>query len=250
MEFGQTSIDKETSQSYDELIALYEKLKTKEIDYYELFNLNNSVAFNEIKDAYYQYAKKYHPDRFGDAPDPELKDKANLVFSRINKAFEVLSSEEKRREYDTKGYKEIQKVDKVTENLVEKANLFYRKAKSSYAQKRFLEAASLLEEAVRNDKSKSQYFLLLGLSQSNIPALRRVAEKNLQKVVEMEPWNAEPLVALGLLFLAEKLDKRAGSFFRKALAIDPDHEVALKKIAELSPDNKKQSVFSVFKKKK
>ncbi|RQW03639.1 hypothetical protein EH223_09610 [candidate division KSB1 bacterium] len=250
VEFGQTSIDKETSQSYDELIALYEKLKTKEIDYYELFNLNNSVAFNEIKDAYYQYAKKYHPDRFGDAPDPELKDKANLVFSRINKAFEVLSSEEKRREYDTKGYKEIQKVDKVTENLVEKANLFYRKAKSSYAQKRFLEAASLLEEAVRNDKSKSQYFLLLGLSQSNIPALRRVAEKNLQKVVEMEPWNAEPLVALGLLFLAEKLDKRAGSFFRKALAIDPDHEVALKKIAELSPDNKKQSVFSVFKKKK
>ncbi len=250
VEFGQISIDKETSKSYDELITLYEKLKIKEIDYYELFNLNNSAAFNEIKDVYYQYAKKYHPDRFGDAPDPELKEKANLVFSRINKAFEVLSSEEKRREYDTKGYKEIQNLDKVSENLVEKANLFYRKAKSLYSHKRFLEAASLLEEAVRNDKNKAPYFLLLGLSQSNIPTLRRVAEKNLQKVVEMEPWNAEPLVALGLLFLAEKLDKRAGNFFRKALAIDPDHEVALNKIAELSPDNKKQSVFSVFKKKK
>jgi len=215
-----------------------------------LFSLKNTVIFNEIKDVYYQYAKKFHPDRFGDAPDPEIREKANFVFARINKAFEVLNNEEKRREYDTKGYKEIQNKDKISENLIEKANLFYRKAKTLYSQKRFWEASSLLEEAVRNDVSKASYFLLLGLSQSNIPNLRRVAEKNFQKVVEMEPWNAEPLAALGLLFLSEKLDKRAEGFFRKALAIDPDHELARNKIAELTPGNKKQSMFSVFKKKK
>jgi tetratricopeptide (TPR) repeat protein len=141
-------------------------------------------------------------------------------------------------------------MDKVSENLVEKGNLFYRKGKAMYSQKKFLEAASLLEEAVRNDKGKASYFLLLGLSQSNVPALRRVAEKNLQKVIEMEPWNAEPLVGLGLLFMSEKMDKRAENFFRRALAIDPDHEVALSKMNELSPEGKKQSVFSVFKKKK
>jgi len=55
---------------------------------------------------------------------------------------------------------------------------------------------------------------------------------------------------LGLLFLGEKFDKRAESFFRKVLAIDPDNEVALSKMIELNPNNKKQSVFSVFKKKK
>jgi Tfp pilus assembly protein PilF len=88
------------------------------------------------------------------------------------------------------------------------------------------------------------------MSQSNVPALRRVAEKNLQKVVEMEPWNVEPLVALGLLFLGEKFDKRAESFFRRALAIDPDNEVALSKMSELTTGNKKQTVLSVFKKKK
>ncbi len=250
LEFTDIVVDKETSKNIEELIVLYEKLKTKEIDYYELFNLKNTVIFNEIKDVYYQYAKKFHPDRFGDAPDLELREKANFVFARINKAFEVLSNEEKQREYDTNGYKEIQNMDKVSENLIEKANLFYRKAKTLYSQKRFWEASSLLEEAVRNDASKASYFLLLGLSQSNIPNLRRVAEKNFQKVVEMEPWNAEPLVALGLLFLSEKLDKRAENFFRKALAIDPDHELARNKIAELTLGNKKQSLFSVFQKKK
>lgn len=250
LEFSEITVDKETSENIEELIALYEKLKTKEIDYYELFNLKNTVAFNEIKDVYYQYAKKFHPDRFGDAPDPELRDKANLVFASINKAFEVLGNEEKRREYDTKGYKEIQNIDKVSENLIEKANLYYRKAKALYSQKRFREACGFLEEAIRNDANKAAYFLLLGLSQSNIPTLGRVAEKNFQKVVEMEPWNAEPLAALGLLFLAEKMDKRAENFFRRALAIDPDHEVALNKLAELTTGGKKQSMFSVFKKKK
>lgn len=250
LEFTDIVVEKKVSENIEELIVLYEKLKTKEIDYYELFNLKNTVTFSEIKDVYYQYAKKFHPDRFGDASDPELKDKANFVFASINKAFEVLGSEEKRRGYDTKGYKEIQNIDKVSENLIEKANMFYRKAKALYSQKRFREACGFLEEAVRNDASKAAYFLLLGLSQSNIPTMGRIAEKNFQKVVEMEPWNAEPLVALGLLFFAEKMDKRAENFFRKALAIDPDHEVALNKIAELAPDNKKQSMFSVFKKKK
>jgi tetratricopeptide (TPR) repeat protein len=250
LEFTDIAVDKETSKKVEELVLLYEKLKTKEIDYYELFNLKNTVNFSEIKDVYYQYAKKFHPDRFGDAPDPELREKANFVFASINKAFEVLSNEEKRREYDTKGYKEIQNLDKVSENLIEKANLFYRKAKTLYSQQRFRETASLMEEVVRNDPHKASYYLLLGLSQSNIPNLRRLAEKSFQKVIEMEPWNAEPLVALGLLFLSEKLDKRAEGFFRKALAIDPDHEVARNKIIELMPGNKKQSLFSVFQKKK
>lgn len=250
LEFTQATVDKDTSENMEELTTLYEKLRAKEMDYYELFNLKNTATFNEIKDAYYQHANKFHPDRFGDARDPELREKANFVFAHINKAFEVLNHEEKRREYDMKGYKEIQSQDKGSENLGEKANLFYRKAKTLYSQKRFWEAASIMEEAVRNDPGKASYFLLLGVSQSNIPTMRRVAEKNLQKVVEMEPWNAEPLAALGLLFLAEKMDKRAENFFRRTLAIDPDHEVALSKIAEMTTGGKKQSMFSAFKKKK
>lgn len=250
LEFTKKPIDKELTKNYEELIVLHEKMKAKEMDYYELFNLKNTAAFNEIKDVYYQYAKKYHPDRLGEAPDPELKDKANFVFARINKAFEVLSNEEKRRDYDTKGYKEIQNTDKISENLIEKANLYYRKAKTLYSQQRFREAASLMEEVVRNDPNKASYYVLLGLSQSNIPNLRRLAEKNFQKVIEMEPWNAEPYAALGLLFLSEKLEKRAENFFRKALAIDPEHELAKKRLLEMSGGSKKQSVFSIFKKKK
>ncbi len=250
LEFAALPVDRELNRNQDALLALYESMKARDMDYYEVFNLKNSATFNEIKDVYYQHAKKYHPDRLGEASNPELREKANFVFSRINKAFEILSNEEKRREYDMKGYKEIQNAEKSSENLVEKANLYYRKAKTLYSQQRFRETASLMEEAIRNDANKAPYYLLLGLAQSNIPNLRRVAEKNFQKVIELEPWNPEPYAALGLLFQYEKMDKRAENFFKKALAIDPEHGLAKKRLSEMLGTDKKQSVFSIFQKKK
>jgi curved DNA-binding protein CbpA len=250
LEFVDSAVDKELSKNLADLVVLHDRLKEQDMDYYELFNLKNSATFNEIRDVYYQYAKKFHPDRLGEAPNPEMREKANFVFARINKAFEILSNEGKRREYDLKGYKEIQSKEKSSENLIEKANLYYRKAKTLYSQQRFRETASLMEEVVRNDSNKAIYYLLLGLSQSNIPNLRRAAEKNFQKVIELEPWNAEPYAALGMLFQSEKLDRRAENFYRKALSIDPDHELAKKRLSEMTGGEKKQSMFSIFQKKK
>jgi curved DNA-binding protein CbpA len=250
LEFPAPPVNREQSQNNEALLALYENMKARDMDYYDVFNLKNNATFNEIKEVYYQFAKKFHPDRLGEFSNSEMREKANFVFARINKAFEVLSNEEKRREYDMKGYKEIRDSEKSSENLVEKANLYYRKAKTLYAQQRFRETASLMEEVIRNDAGKAAYYLLLGLAQSNIPNLRRVAEKNFQKVIELEPWNPEPYAALGLLFQYEKMDKRAENFFRKALAIDPEHGLAKKRLSEMLGDDKKSSVFSMFQKKK
>ena len=101
------------------------------------------------------------------------------------------------------------------------------------------------------DPSKSSYFLMLGLSQAVIPEQRRSAERNLQQAITLDPWNAEPYVALGILFQSENLNKRAEGFFRKALTIDPEHPVAKKRLADLGGkiDAKKKTIFSVFKKK-
>ena len=66
----------------------------------EIFGIKNTATFDEIKDAYFDSAKKYHPDRISSAPDPEIKEKANFVFAEINKAYETLTDDEKKREYD------------------------------------------------------------------------------------------------------------------------------------------------------
>lgn len=60
----------------------------------ELLGVNKNASQSDIKKAYFKLAKKYHPD-VNKAPD------ANAKFSEINKAYETLSDEKKRKMYDS-----------------------------------------------------------------------------------------------------------------------------------------------------
>ncbi|XP_022593918.1 dnaJ homolog subfamily A member 3, mitochondrial-like isoform X1 [Seriola dumerili] len=66
-------------------------------DFYDVLGVSRSASQKDIKKAYYQLAKKYHPDTNPD--DPEAKEK----FAKLAEAYEVLSDEVKRKQYDTYG---------------------------------------------------------------------------------------------------------------------------------------------------
>nr|NP_001246483.1 uncharacterized protein Dmel_CG5504, isoform D [Drosophila melanogaster]AFH08236.1 uncharacterized protein Dmel_CG5504, isoform D [Drosophila melanogaster] len=66
-------------------------------DYYATLGVAKNANGKDIKKAYYQLAKKYHPDTNKEDPD------AGRKFQEVSEAYEVLSDEQKRREYDTYG---------------------------------------------------------------------------------------------------------------------------------------------------
>uniref|UniRef100_A0AAG5D8Z6 DnaJ homolog l(2)tid, mitochondrial n=1 Tax=Anopheles atroparvus TaxID=41427 RepID=A0AAG5D8Z6_ANOAO len=66
-------------------------------DYYSTLGVTKNASPKEIKKAYYQLAKKYHPDTNKEDPN------AGKKFQEVSEAYEVLSDETKRREYDTFG---------------------------------------------------------------------------------------------------------------------------------------------------
>ena len=63
-------------------------------NYYEILQVSRNSSPAEVKKAYYQLAKRYHPDRNPNDP------KAKTVFQNIAEACEVLSDNKKRPEYD------------------------------------------------------------------------------------------------------------------------------------------------------
>ncbi|MCP4214651.1 MAG: DnaJ domain-containing protein [bacterium] len=241
---------KPISKNAEEVLLLYERLTAGAIDYYQLFKIKNTADAAEIKNAYFSYAKKYHPDRISGDSTSDLPEKANYVFAEINKAYETLSDHGKKGEYDSSGYKDNSSEAVLREHLLEKAKILYHKAKMLYKTRKYWDAASLMDEAVGLDGSKSSYFLLLGLCQLNLPALKRMAEKNLLKVLDMERWSVEATYSLGILYMSENQAHRAETYFNKALSFNPEHKQSLKKLEELKGSQKKKSGFSLFGRKK
>ena len=62
--------------------------------YYAVFGVREKASYKEIRHAYRQLARKYHPDRNNSSIAEEM-------IKKINAAFEVLSDEAKRLQYDT-----------------------------------------------------------------------------------------------------------------------------------------------------
>ncbi|KAJ8382839.1 hypothetical protein SKAU_G00036170 [Synaphobranchus kaupii] len=67
-------------------------------DYYDILGVPKEATERQIKKAFHRLAMKYHPDR-NKSPDAEAK------FREVAEAYETLSDEKRRREYDQFGHK-------------------------------------------------------------------------------------------------------------------------------------------------
>jgi curved DNA-binding protein CbpA len=110
------------------------------------------------------------------------------------------------------------------------AEVYYQQGRARFERKEYHAAVHLLREAIKLDPSRAPYHYHLGIALIRNPRTRRDAEQHLSKAAELEPYNAQIRVKLGLLYKEAGLSKKAENFFREALQMDPENRVAKREI--------------------
>jgi curved DNA-binding protein CbpA len=81
------------------LKALLAKAHAKETDHFQVLGVKQDATAAQIKVAYFQLAKTYHPDTVPASAPPEVKQLCADLFSRISEAWGVLGDDAQRAGY-------------------------------------------------------------------------------------------------------------------------------------------------------
>ena len=85
-------------------------------NYYQILEVDVNASFEVIEKAYKTLVKKYHPD----LQENSLKNDSEAKLKLINEAYEVLSNEEKRKNYDLALQQEEIEKEKIKEEEIYK----------------------------------------------------------------------------------------------------------------------------------
>lgn len=77
--------------------ALFNKLD--QLTYYQLLNVSSSTGIDDIKIAFYRFARIYHPDLHRDKSQ-NIQEKVDKIFKRMNEAYRVLTDSHQKKMYE------------------------------------------------------------------------------------------------------------------------------------------------------
>jgi len=238
------------SQSYEDVPRQIAEVLTfrdtlPSMTLYQILDIPKTASDEDVKKAYFQMARRFHPDRFDRSIAADFKAQIDEVFDGITHAYRVLGNKDSRRIYDAKSAPAAAQDD--AQEILKKADIKFRQGKTLHGQGRFDEAIAYLEEAVRMRRDKADYYLLLAMCESKVPAYVKKSEQDFQKAIQLEPWNPEGYIGLGILYKTEGMQTRAVRQFEKALEVDPDHATAREALDELTGEHRKgpKSIFKM-----
>jgi curved DNA-binding protein CbpA len=181
-------------------------------DYYAILGVPRTASISEIRQAYGRLAREKHPDRFA---DPEERARAHEAFRDMTTAFNTLSNERNRREYDASlerprstGPEEI-------------AREAHARALKHLEANELHEALELLRSAVHHAPGEARYHALLATVLARNPHWVRDAIQEADRAIQLEPKVAAHYIQLAELLLGQGLKLRARRAAETALGLSP-----------------------------
>ena len=227
-------------------------LVASDASYYALLGVSPSAPEGDIRGAYFQLAKRLHPDRLRALGVGDRADGAQQLFAAINRAFGTLNSSADRLEYDrilaAGGIKAVEKAQRAAEEMASRifaAEDKFRIGEMALRRNQFTTARDAFAEAVGLNPDEGEYYALLGWSTwctaeekgEVVAEVRRHLEVALAKAprnVNSHFYRGKVEEQLGELSLARES-------YRRVLELQPEHHEAELAVRLLSSRRKEDS---------
>ncbi len=196
-------------------------------DYYQLLGVSSGASAAEIRKAYARVAREKHPDRFPDGPE---KDAASTLFQDITTAFNTLSNEQRRAEYDQQRERpQPTTPDGIARDAFERHGALLEAG-------RLDEAVTLLRTAVHHAPESAEYHAALGRALAKATVGAREAIQVLEKATQLDPKNVGLVVDLALLMNEQGLRVRARRVLEKAQRMAPSNARVVRAAGEIGSE--------------
>jgi DnaJ-domain-containing protein 1 len=224
--------------------------------YYEILGVETGASADTLKSAYYELARRYHPDRFRKM-EPALVARVESAFARVTQAYDTLRDDGLRASYDAKlqaRKKAPQLVDSTPKpaaetseptpatvtapadaplSAAERAANDFNEGYAALEQGQRKVAAGLFASAARLMPKEARYRAYYGHLLATQENTRRTAEAELQAAIKLDPNNADYRVMLAQLFRDLGFIIRARGEAERALGVDPNNRKARDLLREL-----------------
>ena len=235
--------------------AFLERVRRSE-SHYEVLGMQDTASSAELKSAYYDLARRYHPDRFRKL-EPAVLTRLESAFARITQAYETLRDDGLRANYNAKlqaRRKAQQYADSIAKppvptpepgatqdstptepriSIAERAANDFKDGFAALEQGQRGLATGLFASAARLAPNEPRYRAFYGQMLAEQENTRRTAEAELQAAIKLDPGNAEYRVMLAQLFRDLGFAIRAKGEAERAVAADPNNRKARDLLREL-----------------
>jgi tetratricopeptide (TPR) repeat protein len=210
--------------------ARFHEVQAKK-DYFTLLGVPRTATTEEVKNAFLQLAKVFHPDRLPSSLHP-LSPKITRIFEAIREAYETLQVESKRKAYLASLDAPNQSGPAKTAHAVAEA-IEALKAGDVLMRKRDFEAAEQEYHRAHRLDPKPIYRAAEAWAIYLDPT--RKAEAGAAKQMMTDALRSDPdcdraLYQLGVIARVEGMIDRAEKCFREALRINPKHVEAAQEL--------------------
>lgn len=202
-------------------------------DAYSVLEMSPACSRDEIREAYYFLARRYHPDRFRAGPLRDMLPQIETFFAQVTEAYNTLFDPEQRKAFDQQRGAPAPVRPEVVQDTRYLARQNYVRARALIDKGRRAEAVQYLENAIQLDESRADYHYELGRLLAGNPRRRAEAERSLVRANELDPALADGYLARGELYVRLGRRDEAIEMFREVLRWEAGHIQATARLDEL-----------------